>query len=46
MIRWLLGFALDNVDLEPTDQTWDRREIYVLDPDGNCLRFGSPLKSP
>jgi len=27
----------------PTDQTWDMRELYVSDPDGNCLRFGSPL---
>lgn len=27
----------------PTDQTWGMRELYVADPDGNCLRFGSPL---
>jgi catechol 2,3-dioxygenase-like lactoylglutathione lyase family enzyme len=32
--------GLEKVDLEPTDQTWGRREIYVRDPDGNCLRFG------
>lgn len=37
--------GLDKAELEPTDQAWDRREIYVLDPDGNCLRFGSPLES-
>ena len=38
--------GLEKADLEPTDQSWNRREIYVLDPDGNCLRFGSPLQSP
>jgi len=27
----------------PTDQTWGMRELYLLDPDGNCLRFGSPI---
>jgi uncharacterized glyoxalase superfamily protein PhnB len=27
------------IDLEPTDQTWGNREMYVKDPDGNCLRF-------
>jgi hypothetical protein len=25
--------------LEPTDQTWGNREMYVQDPDGNTLRF-------
>ena len=25
--------------LEPVDQTWGSREMYVKDPDGNCLRF-------
>jgi len=35
--------GLKEADLEPTDQSWNRREIYVLDPDRNCLRFGSPL---
>lgn len=35
--------GLEEVALEPTDQTWGRREIYVLDPDGNCLRFGMNL---
>jgi catechol 2,3-dioxygenase-like lactoylglutathione lyase family enzyme len=27
------------IDLEPTDQTWGNREMYVRDPDGNCIRF-------
>jgi catechol 2,3-dioxygenase-like lactoylglutathione lyase family enzyme len=27
------------IDLEPTDQTWGNREMYVRDGDGNCLRF-------
>jgi catechol 2,3-dioxygenase-like lactoylglutathione lyase family enzyme len=27
------------VDLEPTDQTWGNREMYVKDPDGNSIRF-------
>jgi uncharacterized glyoxalase superfamily protein PhnB len=35
--------GLAKVDLSPTDQTWGRREIYVRDPDGNCLRFGAQL---
>ena len=35
--------GLKEVALAPTDQTWGRREIYVLDPDGNCLRFGMHL---
>lgn len=38
-----LKSGLERVDLAPTDQTWGRREIYVLDPDGNCLRFGMQL---
>jgi catechol 2,3-dioxygenase-like lactoylglutathione lyase family enzyme len=25
----------------PCDQTWGMRELYVDDPDGNCLRFAS-----
>jgi len=28
-----------SIDLEPTDQTWGNREMYVKDSDGNCLRF-------
>ncbi len=27
------------IDLEPTDQTWGNREMYVEDPDGNSIRF-------
>jgi uncharacterized glyoxalase superfamily protein PhnB len=27
------------IALEPTDQTWGNREMYVRDPDGNCMRF-------
>lgn len=38
------------VSLEPTDQTWGNREMYVKDADGNCLRFaqagGAPDGSP
>lgn len=30
------------IALEPTDQTWGLREMYVRDPDGNALRFGQP----
>lgn len=27
------------IALEPTDQTWGNREMYVRDPDGNAIRF-------
>lgn len=27
------------IDLEPTDQTWGNREMYVKDSDGNSIRF-------
>jgi catechol 2,3-dioxygenase-like lactoylglutathione lyase family enzyme len=27
------------IDLEPTDQSWGNREMYVTDPDGNSIRF-------
>lgn len=27
------------IDLVPTDQTWGTREMYVRDPDNNCIRF-------
>jgi catechol 2,3-dioxygenase-like lactoylglutathione lyase family enzyme len=30
-------------DLEPTDQTWGTREMYVKDADGNSLRFSQPV---
>ncbi len=28
-----------SINLEPTNQTWGNREMYVKDPDGNCIRF-------
>ncbi len=27
------------IEVEPTDQSWDNREMYVRDPDGNSIRF-------
>ena len=30
-----------SIDLEPVDQTWGTREMYVKDADGNCVRFMS-----
>ena len=27
----------------PIDQTWGMREFYVNDPDGNTLRFSTPI---
>jgi uncharacterized glyoxalase superfamily protein PhnB len=27
------------IELEPVDQTWGSREMYVRDTDGNCVRF-------
>jgi uncharacterized glyoxalase superfamily protein PhnB len=27
------------VDMEPTEQSWGNREMYVHDPDGNSIRF-------
>jgi catechol 2,3-dioxygenase-like lactoylglutathione lyase family enzyme len=30
------------IHLEPTDRSWGMREMYVRDPDGNSLRFGTP----
>ena len=27
------------IELEPTDQTWGNREMHLLDPDGNSIRF-------
>ena len=37
------GNAASPVDEGPVDQTWGMREVYVRDPDGNTLRFGSPI---
>lgn len=31
-----------SIRLEPTDQTWGNREMYVNDPDGNSIRFIRP----
>jgi uncharacterized glyoxalase superfamily protein PhnB len=31
------------IALEPTDQTWGNREMYVRDPDNNCIRFIQPI---
>jgi len=31
------------VEEAPVDQSWGMREFYVRDPDGNTLRFGSPI---
>ncbi len=27
------------INLEPTDQSWGNREMYVRDPDGNSIRW-------
>ena len=27
------------IDVEPTTQSWENREMYVRDPDGNSVRF-------
>jgi DNA-binding CsgD family transcriptional regulator/catechol 2,3-dioxygenase-like lactoylglutathione lyase family enzyme len=32
------------VHAAPLDQTWGNREFYVNDPDGNTLRFQTPIK--
>ena len=32
------------IELEPTDQTWGNREMYVHDLDGNSIRFVSSPK--
>jgi len=35
------------VDLKsPEDTEWGQHEGVVVDPDGNIIRFGSPLRSP
>ena len=31
--------------MEPVDQTWGMREMYLRDPDGNSVRFGCPIRS-
>lgn len=37
------GKAESPVEEGPVNQTWGMREFYVRDPDGNTLRFGSPI---
>lgn len=39
------GLRAANVTLEygPVDQPWGMREIAIVDPDGNHLRFGEKL---
>lgn len=37
--------GLNEVRLEPTNQSWGQREIYVNDQDGNELRFGSSIEN-
>lgn len=34
------------IHIAPVDQTWGMRELYVLDPDGNSIRFGSVTPVP
>lgn len=34
------------IHLGPIDQSWGVREMYVLDPDGNCIRFGTLIREP
>jgi len=31
------------IHIAPVDQTWGMRELYVLDPDRNSIRFGHPI---
>ena len=33
------------IQLSPTNQTWNNREMYLNDPDGNSLRFVTELGS-
>lgn len=32
-----------SIALEPTNQTWGSRELYIKDSDGNSLRFAQSL---
>jgi catechol 2,3-dioxygenase-like lactoylglutathione lyase family enzyme len=34
------------IELEPYDQTWGNREMYVRDADGNSLRFVQTKSAP
>ena len=31
------------IDTGPVDQDWGNREVYVIDPDGNSIRFTQEL---
>lgn len=31
------------IQVAPVDQTWGMRELYVVDPDGNSVRFSAPV---
>lgn len=37
------GYEHSPVHRGPVDQTWNMREFYVDDPDGNTIRFGAPI---
>ena len=32
------------IDTGPINQDWGNRELYVKDPDGNCIRFTQELE--
>ncbi len=38
---WTPPEGASPVEAAPVDQTWGIRELYVRDPDRNCLRFGT-----
>ena len=41
---WAEQWIAAGVDVGgPEDTDWSRREGVIIDPDGNILRFGSPL---
>lgn len=40
--RRILGLSVP-VDTMPHDEVWGNREMQLRDPDGNCLRFCTPL---
>ena len=41
LYREFRGKGVD-VGLEPVDQSWGNREMYISDPDGNQLRYTQP----
>lgn len=42
LYRQLLAKGIP-VDALPHDEPWGNREMQVKDPDGNCLRFCTPI---